>query len=341
MKQNRLQLHTVLRTALALCLALLLILGCVGPGWAVDLSRDCTIRIPLGTGEVSDALQEADLVADLYRVADAVAIDGEDAYTFSACAPYAALDLSAALTQEDWSALAARAADFAREADTPVIAQSPADATLGAGDDKLAPGLYLLLLHGKDETELGANGEGVAYAGAYRYLFAPLLIALPGKPVQDGSQSTASPGEWLYDVTVYPKFEQEQAYGKLEIIKQLNGYNADNPAMFVFSVEALLRGELVYSDVLTLEFSAAGTQSLVVEHLPIGAEVTVSECYCSPGYMLISEPELTVTIGDTETASVQFVNKYVGSPNCLRAIDNCFSYDGTTGWVCTKTWIPD
>lgn len=345
MKQKPKQVHTVLRAALALCTVLALILGCTGLGWAVDLSRACSVTVSLGSGELSEALREADLVVDLYRIAGAMSVDGEDAIRFEPAAPYAALPISEAESQEDWNALAQQAATLARESDAPQVSEAPVE-TAVTGESGLTPGLYLLLLHGRGENELGPNGETVAYAGAYRYLFAPQLISLPTREAaEDGAVTTAS-GAWIYDVTVYPKPEVELAYSSLLLTKILRNYDAQNDALFVFSVEATLNGECVYSDVISLPFYAAGEQSVVIEKLPIGAIVTVSECYCSPGYRLVSEQTLTLTIEADPAAGgysncVQFTNDYVGSLNGLRGIDNHFTFEEDAGWICEQIQTPE
>ena len=126
----------------------------------------------------------------------------------------------------------------------------------------------------------------------------------------------------------------------MQIVKTLNGYHADNPAVFVFSIEATLNGETVYSDVVMLEFTGAGTQSVLIEKLPIGAVVTVTECYSGAGYQLASAGTQTVTITADAPNSVQFTNDYVGSPNGLRGIDNHFVFEEDTGWGCTQTPAP-
>lgn len=345
MKQNTKQVHTVLRAALALCTVLALILGCTGLGWAVDLSRACSVTVSLGSGELSDALRQADLTVDLYLVAGAMAVDGEDAIRFEPAAPYAALPIPDARTQEDWNALAQQASALARSGDSPRVHEAPVETPI-TGESGLTPGLYLLLIHGRGETELGPNGETVAYAGAYRYLFAPQLISLPTREAPEDGVATTASGAWLYDVTVYPKPEVELAYGSLLLTKTLQNYDPMNTALFVFSVEATLDGENVYSDVVSMTFDAACVQSIVIDRLPIGAVVTVSECYCSPGYELVSQKTLTLTIeADPETGGysnqVQFVNSYVGSMNLLRCMDNHFTYDEDAGWVCTQIPIPD
>lgn len=337
MKRRNGQQNNALRTALAFGLALALVLSCTCLGWAVDLSRACSVTVSLGSGELAEELREAELVVELYRVAGAMARADEDAFDFEALAPFTALDLSAPQTQEDWNALAYQAANIARTDGEPVVENAPAETAI----TDLSPGLYLLLVHGRDVDEITESGETVAYAGAYRYLFAPQLLVLPTKTAaEDGSVNTAYPGEWIYDATVFLKPEREQAYDSLQILKTLTGCNENNPAVFVFSIEATLNGETVYSDVVMVEFTGAGTQEVRIEQIPIGATVTVTECYSGAGYQLASAGTQTVTITADAPNTVQFTNDYVGSPNGLRGIDNHFVFEEDSGWACTQTPAP-
>lgn len=340
MKRIRSQLNKCLRAALALSLALTFLFGGAVFGGAVDLSRACSITVSLGSGEFSDALREADLVVDLYRVAGTTMRSGEDDFDFVTAASYTTLNLSAAQTQEDWAALAYEASALARESDTPLTANVPVETAIG-GESGLTTGLYLLLVHGRGETALGEHGETLAYDGVYRYLFAPQLISLPSRETNedDAVDAVASDG-WTYDMTVYPKPEREQVYGSLRIVKTLRGYDPQNAAVFVFSIEAMQNETLVYSDVRTMSFSAEGTQTLDVDRLPVGAEVTVTEVNSGAGYVLRSPASVTVSVDAEQINEAAFINQYVGSPNRVRGIDNHFTFDQNEGWHCTQTPAP-
>lgn len=59
---------------------------------ALDLSRPCRLTIRIGetlTEAEREDLREADIVYDLYRVADAVPVEGYDSYAFEVLAPFA------------------------------------------------------------------------------------------------------------------------------------------------------------------------------------------------------------------------------------------------------------
>lgn len=186
---------------------------------------------------------------------------------------------------------------------------------LGEKALELDNGLYLLIARGKGiETyitreyvvaDTGADGNDpkpdekpkeekivtVAYTDQHVYTFAPELISLPTKePDADGIISTASSGDWIYDSTVYLKPGQHTRYGRLEIVKDLLTYESfsgqSEEATFVFQVEAELNGQSVYSDVKTLVFNGAGKDSVVIDKIPVGAKVTVTEVYSGASYTL-------------------------------------------------------
>ena len=90
--------------------------------------------------------------------------------------------------------------------------------------------------------------------------------------------------EWLYDPVIGLKAEREEQYGSLIIEKTLSSYNESLGSVdFVFQVEADKNGEAVRSTVERIRFNGAGTQSVVVDRIPVGAQVTVTEVYSGGG----------------------------------------------------------
>ena len=64
----------------------------------------------------------------------------------------------------------------------------------------------------------------------------------------------------------------------------------------------------------TLTFSKAGTQSVVLEGIPVGTEVTVTEDYNGSHYKVRTEPQTAVIASTTEpVVEVSFTNDYNGS----------------------------
>lgn len=250
-------------------------------------------------------------------------------------------------------------------------------------DDSLQQGLYLLIARGKDidsyiTTErVGTNGTvppasqtaeeekivTVAYTEQYVYTFAPQLISLPTKaPDADGQVSTANNGDWIYNPTVYLKPEQHPRYGYLEIVKDLLTHESfggqSGEAVFVFQVEATLGGVSVYSDVKTMIFTGAGEQRVLIDRIPVGATVTVTEVYSGASYTLekieqgyhaveaypdssivytpagnINTGEVTgVVIEANRVASVKFTNDYDHRQTGGHGVINHYEY-GENGWA--------
>jgi hypothetical protein len=88
----------------------------------------------------------------------------------------------------------------------------------------------------------------------------------------------------------------------------------------------------VYSDVVSMTFSGPGTQSLTLDRVPAGAEVTVTEVYSGAGYRLTSQESQTLTISLMEENIAEFVNDYDGTRRTGYGIDNDFTYDPDSGW---------
>lgn len=311
---------------------------------AVDVGRPCTLTVSPGGGEFADDLRDAGVVIDLYKVADAVADSQYDTYTYDLLDGYTGLEVPEGLDDAGWRALSREAARIALDGGTPVVS--------GADVDKAADipgcGLYLVVARGRDIADYmtsvaGEDGvEGpatIARSRGYTYTFAPSLVSLPSKEAEDGVIDTAGPGDWLYDVSVTLKPQREVRYGSLEIVKTLQSYETEDPATFVFQVDAVLDGQNVYSDVVALSFTAAGQKSTLIEDLPVGAEVTVREIYTGAVYTLITADTQTAVVPANDVVSVAFTNGYDNTNKGGGAVVNQFEYDAEGGWGWTK--IPD
>lgn len=167
----------------------------------------------------------------------------------------------------------------------------------------LATGMYLVV-----------PGETFNQDYSYKYTFTPYLTALPGNLYAQGGTD-----EWLYDPVIGLKAEREEQYGSLIIEKTLSSYNESLGSVdFVFQVEADKNGEAVRSTVERIRFNGAGTQSVVVDRIPVGAQVTVTEVYSGASYTPEGEVVQKATIvaqqlvdaGQAVAATVSFNNKY-------------------------------
>ena len=153
---------------------------------------------------------KADVVVDVYQVAEAKPAANGAQYDYVLVAPFGSgtLDYSN-MDADDWMALATEAAKVVT-ADTghqTVAADGATPLTLP--DD----GLYLLLAHGKPMAlAYGPNiaDSLLAKGEVNQYYFLPTLVVAPTKEADaDGVIRPTSPGEWLraIDVTIKPGYE--------------------------------------------------------------------------------------------------------------------------------------
>ena len=194
------------------------------------LDAGCSITVNKPAGDAYNELQNAGVVLDVYRVADAVPLEGYDAYEFSNwAAPFAfAEDMWAAIQEESKSngvkaveldgltqLLAAAALKDVPEYDPDKdnSQNSPSAGTaklgemidLGKGSDA-RPGMYLLIAHGnRDDYKIivkDSRGEDVistvAVSSSKVFQFAPMLVSVPTKGINrigTGSIYEADTGE--------------------------------------------------------------------------------------------------------------------------------------------------
>lgn len=321
--------------------------GLSGEARAVELSSRCSLTIAPGGPELED-LGEANVVVDLYKVAKAVPVSGYDTYTYEFETGYETLKetYDKNPNNADWMEMAQTAAGYALENGKPFREGTAVDQKV----EDLDCGLYLLIARGADvkdykttvTTEEGKkNIATIANSKTHVYAFAPELISLPSKQVTDAegnvSNATFGGGEWLYDMQVTLKPQQKPRFGSLEIVKNLTTYNVDIPAVFVFSVEAELDGENVYSDVVTLSFAEAGQKETLLDRIPVGAKVTVKEIYSGASYEITSAEEKNAVIDAEEVASVEFTNDHTTTNRGGGGVNNHFTNDGSgDGWQLEK-----
>lgn len=310
-------------------------------------------------------LEAAGVVIDLYKVADAVKAEGTDSYRYRLLDPYEGLEVAEEMDNGDWRNLAQEAARIAlagkggpdegagqEAALSPVVTGAPAGESIVREDSgaELYGGLYLIVARGEGirdyvvpvTDEEGTEGIGtVAWSEEHVYTFSPELVSLPGLDLGEGEGGQEGTYGWIYDPEVYLKPQRTVRYGSVEIVKVLSSYEtavSESPdgtteeiresAVFVFQVEAELNGRIVYSDVASLSFREPGRKSLLLEKLPVGSVVRVTEVYGGAGYRLDSDAPEPVTVKAGETVSVEFVNVYDGRHIGGHGITNRFRYDG-------------
>ncbi len=319
---------------------------------SLDLARTVALTVQPGAASMTD-LADVDVTVDLYKVADAVEDASGIFYTFavdgavSLSKEIATYEDLAALTKDDWGVLAQDAAKSVL-LDAKGAVRTEAALKAEADPSALSAGLYLVVAHatGAPLSEYvhtdGSTVTTTAQSASCIYTWLPELIALPSTvdEMGEGIDVTIANGEWKYETTAVLKPSQTESKGDLLIHKTLTNYHAGSPVTFVFSIVATVGSDVVFEDVASLTFSAAGTQTYTFTgKIPAGAVVTVKEIYSGAGYTQTSEDPAPVTMevraDGTLSAEVSFTNAYNGENKQGFGILNEFRY--TAGdWKHTK-----
>lgn len=368
---------------MGLALASIMAAGCIiaAPGGtaraaeALDLDRKCALQVKVEPKAMEEggAEESPDVAIDLYKVAGAVKQDGYDAYRFETIDIFAGLDVDIVVGETDgaqaWIDQARQAADitFAEGNDVEPTATAVKAPTAGLVEfTGLEPGLYLMVPRGAnleaedylvretDEGDSTGTIRTIAYSDSYTFTYSPQLMALPAKESVDGTVATSNPGEWIYELTGTNAVESKPAlserFADLRIDKELTEYLAGSPATFVFTVEAMLRDKVVYSNAVSLTFDGPGIQSeLIADKIPAGSVVTVTEVYSGATYQVAAGSAQVQTVNmtnaDSESADfaniASFRNTYDGSGRKGAAITNHFEYmDDGAGLIWNWTQNP-
>lgn len=268
--------------AAVLTLAALFAAGLRTPAWAdgINLDHPCGATfLPAGesSGFLTDLRENANVVVDLYKVADAEKADGYDSYTLRLREAFAGLTgadtvlNSSTAANADWQTLAAvafaavQAKAGTDAAVTPTAAGAAVDTAIALSGEGLetlgGPGLYLVIARGSDLTAAAdytktirddAGNEKqvtIANSSLYQYEYEPQLIAIPtkaaadvldenGQPTGETQINTGNGGDWIYSPVISLKPARVYRMGDLEIAKTLEGYIGTETAAFVFTVEA-------------------------------------------------------------------------------------------------------
>lgn len=292
---------------------------------AVDTDRSCSLQFDL-RGVGYDEVKTLPIEVEIYKVAD---IDASGVY--HAEKGYTLGTISDETKTEDWAEMAADAMEVATGK------EPTATSTAMKGFDGLEVGLYLVVAK---ETE----------SATFKYSFTPYLVSLPNNNYYQTQND-----DWVYDVKTSLKPLREDRYGDLVIEKELSVFNETvGGATFVFQIEATKdyatgNGEsdlkTVYSDVVSITFEKPGVQQVLVEQIPAGAKVTVTEVYSGGSYTAVGDIiKNTIIVADNnETADAEkdsaaqvfFENTYDGRLNGGCGVVNHFE-QGENGWQWTQ-----
>lgn len=307
-----------------------------------------------------DAPKDSEVDYCLYMVAKAEPLQGYDAFTLSATGSFAdplgaqinALNgaQSSSIDAGTFQALAQSAAQVVHS--TAGIAPAVTKA-VGSTASNLQAGLYLMVIipAGSDAATIEGHGLEIAdgklvsyaYGATKRYTFEPQLITVPTKP----GGNTASPGDWQGSnsdpLSVTLKYTEAPRTGSLEIIKDLPDLavieGVATGATFIFNIEGTRDGVVVFSDVQAIRFSEPGSNSVIIENIPIDLDITVTEVYSGTVYKPVGDESQHVVIIPTDGldagaqhATVTFANAYDHTNNRGGSVINSFS-NGPEEWV--------
>ena len=331
---------------------------------AVDLDQNCSLKVNPGNSIVADDIATANVVIDLYRVADAVPVKGYDTYDWKLNEPFSAITIDKEIDGEGWKKVAQQAADI-------VLGSAPAgktewdpSASTGAIDSSLKvldndptqpitglpAGLYLIIARGSNITEYagtvtdeatGTTGTvTIAKSRGFKYSFSPELVSMPTKAADEttGIINTANPGPWVYDAEVTLKPLQEVNLGPLKIIKNLKDYaqrektsdgqsrTIKDPATFIFKV-------VVYEDETKAKVIFQDYVSIVFDAYEVTEEYSGRVYTIEPG---TKEATIVAEGEEDAPATVEFTNSYTDKEPGGGSVTNRFSYGEKDGWTLTK-----
>ena len=217
----------------------------------VDVGNPCSLTVKPGSDDMAADLATANVVVDLYRVADAVEFPGYDTYKLEMTSPFSSIEIPEKVDNAGWKEIAQKAADIVlgtapdsgtKEWDPSENISKIDSAYKFLGKETNTPidieaGLYLVIAHGSDvqnyvmaneadpsSPDAAAGTVTVANSGTYAYKFAPELVSVPTKEAVGGVINTANPGPWDYDPVITLKPTREVRVGNLRIIKNLINY---------------------------------------------------------------------------------------------------------------------
>lgn len=267
----------------------------------INVEQKCSLTVNLESGgsEYEKDLKEMKIPVTLYKVAD---VDAGGDFTEIAGFEGLGLDqVSSETTADEWKIMAEKAEK--KLTDTTANAGT-FEVQNGVGSiSDLATGMYLVVPAETYNTDY-----------SYLYQFTPYLTALPGNNYYENEND-----DWIYDTQIGLKVEREMQYGALTISKELTGFSqVTQEGYFVFQIEGEKDG-VKYSNVASLSFDSDGTRTTVVEHIPAGMEVTVTEIYSGGSYKPDGATSIKVEIKSDQAvqagmqgAFVEFSNTYDG-----------------------------
>lgn len=311
--QNR-KKHRALITLLAVALVAAVVFP-VG-GKLARAEGDYSLTVKGGSDAVMEDIKQADMRVDIYQIATGEKDAMYDTWHWTLTENYLSLAENTSwiddsgkiiddkVTNNEYAELANAATKLALEGKVEPVSQNASSGVASFSD--LEAGLYVILPRDKavtDDTDVIKDGDDihtVINTDYWTYKFNPSITAIPSKQAK-GGEPGVTPGEigtaadfgpWLDEIEVVLKPTVSEREGKIKIIKNLLHYETKNPVTFVFSVVATKDNKTVYDDVVSMSFgddtldpktrTNPGSDERIIDGLPVGATVTVTEIYPEP-----------------------------------------------------------
>lgn len=342
--------------ALAACMLVALAFGAAGAfaagaWWSNPEGNTLTVKAvgDQETGTFKEDIANANVVVDVYKIANAKADDAYETFSYDELIGDFADDpemdkiIKGEWNADSWEKLAHAAREHvtigAGYTKSSTEADVEGDAISGYKFTGLEDGLYLVLAHGADATS-GLNATSECFA----YEFPPTIVALPSKSEMNTSGATP----WITDVPIAMKPEQEPRYGDIRINKRVQGYFG-MPATFVFHLKSTDDSPYKYDNYASVYYTGGESAYVDVTHIKAGTILTVTEEEGN-GFTLVSgdtSPKTIVAKAEdaaedaAPTVSVSYVNRATGKP--AHGIENSYTLvdDGADGGEWEWHAIPD
>jgi hypothetical protein len=281
----------------------------------VDTNAKCSLTVQIPSVVTADqhvdgkiaggiVLYDGDqkLSVKLYKIADVT-----EAGTFvSTLDGLTAFD-DGKLTEDEAKNLAKDAYNLVDKANpAKTITMSP-KATSSKTEENIPVGVYLYV-------------PSISDTDRYSFEFTNGVISLPTSEYIQGGTKVGEHGEiveattsdkWNYDATVAIKSQAIQKWGKLKIEKTLSNYNESlGTASFVYSIEAKYGTDVVYSNVVSLDFTKPGTVESAELKIPAGTTVTVTEEETGASYVIDKVVNVDKIVAKDTADVAKFTNKY-------------------------------
>ena len=354
-------------SALTVAFCAMLAFGLLGVVARAD--EDYTFSLTVNATASTDAsfvaeVKRADVVLDVYKLADAVYDAKFDTYSYDNWAAGfeevqvdfdAIQEASSHLDQRasgtDWQTLYDKAAAVVSDGS---IAPDYEGVEFTDGQAKTAiteKGLYLVMARGAEED----RGTNFAYSDRYKFTFPATMVSVPTKWADETGDMSADIytdwvyGDWRDSATLNLKSSWEPLFGRLIIDKAVENFGGEETT-FVFRVRNVATGTVglgeLYDEYASITLDGTATGSTELTHIPAQLAVQIEETYAGGRYQYVSTEWITDNIilsdhdvdngkgyeTEAQYAEVLVNNKRGGdNPGGGHGVENHFTYEDASG----------